>query len=151
MPFAEPPDCRIARHFADRRELVRDERRRGPHPRGGRCRLAAGMAATDDDDVVVGLCDVTEATGSPFQSCWGVEPSIDNIPQYSINVAKNVAFYRVMAARSKDFGQIRASLIVMNRMVLGAPSLELVPFRRRGRFQMNSLFRQTEINPRIES
>ena len=52
MALAEPADRRIARHRADGREPMRDQRRARAHARGRRRGLAAGMAAADDDDVV---------------------------------------------------------------------------------------------------
>ena len=52
MALAEPADRRIARHLADGRRLVGDERRARAHARGGRRRLAAGVAAADNDDIV---------------------------------------------------------------------------------------------------
>ena len=49
MPLAEPANGRIAGHLADRGEAVGDQRRARTHAsRRGR-RLAAGMAAADDD------------------------------------------------------------------------------------------------------
>ena len=51
VPFAEPPDRRVARHRADGRKLLRDQRRPCTHARSRRRGFAAGMAATDDDDI----------------------------------------------------------------------------------------------------
>ena len=52
MALAEPADGRIARHFADRREGVRDQRRARADARRGGGRLGAGMPAANDDDVI---------------------------------------------------------------------------------------------------
>ena len=51
MALAEAADRRIAGHFADRREAMGDERRRGAAARGRGRGFAAGVAAADDDDV----------------------------------------------------------------------------------------------------
>ena len=51
VALAEPADGRVARHLADGGEAVRDQRRARAHARGGRRRLAAGMAAAHHDDV----------------------------------------------------------------------------------------------------
>ena len=51
VALAEAADGRVARHLADRRGAVRDQERPRAHARRGRGGLAAGMAATDDDDV----------------------------------------------------------------------------------------------------
>jgi len=53
MALAQAPDRRIARHRTDRHEAMGDQRDLGPRARGGRSRLATGMAATHDDDVVL--------------------------------------------------------------------------------------------------
>src|SRR6476620_3583486 len=53
MAFAEAPDSRIARHRADGRNSMGDERRAGSHARGRGGRLATGMASPHDDDVVM--------------------------------------------------------------------------------------------------
>ena len=55
MAFAEPADRGIARHGADGREPVGDQRRARAHPRGGGRGLAAGMAATDDNHIEAGV------------------------------------------------------------------------------------------------
>jgi hypothetical protein len=52
MPLAETSDCGIAGHCADGREAMGDKRGFGAHARGGRGGLAAGMAATDDNNIV---------------------------------------------------------------------------------------------------
>ena len=52
MPLAESADGRIAGHLADGGKPVRDQRRARAHPGGDGRRLAARMAAADDDDVV---------------------------------------------------------------------------------------------------
>ena len=52
VAFAEAPDGRIARHRANGRNSMGDERRLGSHARGRGGRLAAGMASAHDDDVV---------------------------------------------------------------------------------------------------
>ena len=51
VPLAEPADGRIAGHLADGGEPVRDERRARAHARRRSRRLAARMAAADNDDV----------------------------------------------------------------------------------------------------
>ena len=51
MALAQAADGRIAGHLADGREAVGDERRPGAQARGRGRRLAAGMAAADDDDI----------------------------------------------------------------------------------------------------
>ena len=51
MALAEPADRRIARHRADGRKPMRDQRRARAHARSRRRGFAAGMAATDDDDI----------------------------------------------------------------------------------------------------
>jgi hypothetical protein len=52
MPLAEPADCRITGHLADGFDLVCDQRGSRAKPRRGRRRLAAGMAAADNDHVI---------------------------------------------------------------------------------------------------
>src|SRR5262249_18747255 len=52
MAFAQASDRRIARHRADGREAMSDERDLGTHARRGGGGLAAGMAAAHDDDIV---------------------------------------------------------------------------------------------------
>src|SRR5262249_48772194 len=52
MALAQAFDRRIARHRADGREAMGDERDLGAHARGGRGGLATGMAATHDDAIV---------------------------------------------------------------------------------------------------
>ena len=52
MTLAEPADGRVARHFADRREGMRDQRRPGADARRGGGRLGSGVPAADDDDVI---------------------------------------------------------------------------------------------------
>ena len=51
MTLAETPDGGIAGHGANGRKTVGDQRRPGAHPRRGARGFAAGMAATDDDNV----------------------------------------------------------------------------------------------------
>ncbi len=51
MAFAEPPNGRIAGHCADGVEGMGHEGRAGAHPRGGRSRLAAGMASSHHDHI----------------------------------------------------------------------------------------------------
>ncbi|SRR6266404_7782738 len=53
MSLAEPADRRVARHLADRRPLVGQEKRARTEPRSHRSRLAAGMPAADHDDVIM--------------------------------------------------------------------------------------------------
>ena len=55
MALAEPADRRIAGHGADGREALGDQRRARAHARGRSRRLAAGMAATDDDHIEAGV------------------------------------------------------------------------------------------------
>ena len=52
MALAKPADGGIAGHCADRREGQGDERGVRADARGGRRRLAAGMAAAHHDDVI---------------------------------------------------------------------------------------------------
>ena len=52
MALGEPADRRVARHLADRRAAVRQQRRARADPRRRGRRLTAGMAAADHDDVV---------------------------------------------------------------------------------------------------
>ncbi len=51
MALAETADGGVAGHLADGGEAVGDQRRARAHAGRGRSRLAAGMAAADDDDV----------------------------------------------------------------------------------------------------
>ena len=51
MALAEPTDRRIARHRADGREPVRDQRGSRAHARGRGRGLAAGVPAANDDDI----------------------------------------------------------------------------------------------------
>ena len=51
MPFADPTDRRIARHFSQRFQLVSQQQRARAHAGGGRGGLTAGMATADNDDV----------------------------------------------------------------------------------------------------
>ena len=53
MALAQASDRRIARHRADGREAMGDERDLGAHACGGRGSLASSMAATHDDDIVL--------------------------------------------------------------------------------------------------
>jgi hypothetical protein len=53
MALAETADRGVARHRADACRAMRHERRARARPRGRGRRLAAGMAAAHDDDVVV--------------------------------------------------------------------------------------------------
>ena len=52
MALGEPADRRVARHLADRRARMRQQRRARAQPRRRRGRLAPGMAAADHDDIV---------------------------------------------------------------------------------------------------
>ena len=52
MALAKPANGRIAGHFADGGEAVGDQCRARADPGRGSSRLAAGMAAADDDHVV---------------------------------------------------------------------------------------------------
>ncbi len=74
MALAEPADRRVTGHRADGRKPVRDQRRRRAHARGRRRGLAAGMSATDHDDIetlihdaryVVEGGDTVKTNGSP--------------------------------------------------------------------------------------
>ena len=49
--FGEPADGGVAGHRADGLALLGDEQGRRAHARGRRCRLAAGVAAPDHDDI----------------------------------------------------------------------------------------------------
>src|SRR5690606_1674213 len=51
MPLAQPPDGRIAGHLADGVQAMGGKERARAHARGGRGRLASGVAATDHDDI----------------------------------------------------------------------------------------------------
>ena len=55
MALAEPADGRVAGHRADGGEAMGDQRRARAHARGCGRRLAAGMAAADDDHVEAGI------------------------------------------------------------------------------------------------
>jgi hypothetical protein len=52
MTFAEAADCRIARHFADGGELVRDEPGSRAHASGCSGSLGARVPASYDDDII---------------------------------------------------------------------------------------------------
>jgi hypothetical protein len=52
VALAQPADRRVARHLADGREPVRDQRRARAHAGRSRSSFAAGMAAADNNDVV---------------------------------------------------------------------------------------------------
>src|SRR6266436_10169081 len=52
MALGKAADRRIARHLANRLDPVGQEQRTRAEARRSRRRLAAGMAATDDDDIV---------------------------------------------------------------------------------------------------
>jgi hypothetical protein len=52
MALTQASDRGIARHRANGREAMGDERDLGAHARGGRGGLAPGMAAAHDDDIV---------------------------------------------------------------------------------------------------
>jgi hypothetical protein len=52
VAFGEAADRRVARHLADRRAGMRQQRGAGADPRRGRGGLAAGMPAADHDDVI---------------------------------------------------------------------------------------------------
>ena len=51
VPLAEPTNCGVAGHFADGREALCDERRRGAATGRGGGRFRSGMSPADDDDV----------------------------------------------------------------------------------------------------
>ncbi len=51
MPFAEPADCRVAGHLANRLEPMRDKGRSRTHASGSRGRLATGVPASHNNDV----------------------------------------------------------------------------------------------------
>ena len=51
MTLAESADCRIAGHRADSRKAMGDQRRAGAEARRCGRSLAAGVAASDHDDV----------------------------------------------------------------------------------------------------
>ena len=52
VTLADPTDSGIAGHFAQRRALVGEQQRARSGARRCRCRLAAGMASANDNDVV---------------------------------------------------------------------------------------------------
>jgi hypothetical protein len=51
VPFAQPPDRRIAGHHTDRVEPMRNQRDPRSEPRGSRCSLGSGMTAADNDNI----------------------------------------------------------------------------------------------------
>ena len=51
MPLAQPANGRVARHLADGRKLVGDQRCPGPEPRSGCSGFGPRMTTADDDDV----------------------------------------------------------------------------------------------------
>ena len=55
VALGEAPNRRVAGHLADGRGVVGDQQCGGAEPGGGRCRLAARVAAPYDDDIVTGL------------------------------------------------------------------------------------------------
>jgi hypothetical protein len=55
VAFAETSDCGIARHCANGRKAMGDERSLGAKARGGRRRLAAGVSSAHDNDVEVAI------------------------------------------------------------------------------------------------
>ena len=61
MALAEPADRRVARHRADGREAVGDERGSRAHARGRGRSLAARVPAADDDDIEAHPCELRMA------------------------------------------------------------------------------------------
>ena len=57
LPLGHATNGRVAAHLGHRIEVVGEQDRLGAHPRSGQCGLAAGMARSDDDDIV--LVDVS--------------------------------------------------------------------------------------------
>ena len=55
MPLPQPADRRVARHRADGRKTMGDQRRPRAHARRRSRRLTAGMAAADHDDIESGI------------------------------------------------------------------------------------------------
>ena len=53
VALADAADGRVAAHLADGREALRHEQRARTHPGRRKGRLGAGVAAADDDDVVL--------------------------------------------------------------------------------------------------
>ena len=53
---AQTPNRRIARHLANRLDLMGQQKRRRTKPRRGRRSFAARMAAADNDDIICRLC-----------------------------------------------------------------------------------------------
>jgi hypothetical protein len=51
VPLADAADRRVATHLADGRQALGHEQRARAHPGSSECRLGAGVAAADDDDV----------------------------------------------------------------------------------------------------
>jgi hypothetical protein len=51
MPFSYSAYGRIARHLAQRFDVLGQEQRAATHAGGHECRLGSGMAATDDDNI----------------------------------------------------------------------------------------------------
>ena len=62
VALAEPANCRVARHFADRGETLCDQRRRGAATGRGGSRLRPGMPTADDDDVKLSESPVSRET-----------------------------------------------------------------------------------------
>ncbi len=53
MALAQPADGRIAAHFADRCESVRDESRRDAKTRRGGCSFRSRVSSTDNNDAIL--------------------------------------------------------------------------------------------------
>ena len=69
MPLAQPANGRVARHLANGRKLVGDQRGLRPEPRRGRRGLGPGMSATDHDDVE-GILEIGTGHGSAAACGW---------------------------------------------------------------------------------
>jgi hypothetical protein len=61
MALAQSADSRIAAHFANGREAVRDQRRGHAQPGRGRCGFRPSMAPADNDDGIVSHGNFSEA------------------------------------------------------------------------------------------
>jgi hypothetical protein len=51
MPFADAANRRVTTHLTQRLDVVRQQERGAAEPSRGQCRLGAGVAATDHNDV----------------------------------------------------------------------------------------------------
>src|SRR5689334_7007623 len=83
MPLAYTTDRWIARHLTDRAEVVGQQQRASTHSRGSGGGLTAGMATTNDDNIVVRLHPPTShplATHLPIQNWLKMVSRISSTP-----------------------------------------------------------------------